>query len=247
MPTGGLVERQELQAAIERYSWYHTIELAPGLSTPGMRSMVPQVEYLRSVVRGLDLAGKRVLDVGTRDGALAFEAERAGAREVVGIDNDLSRGAVEVLIPYFGSAVRMQEMNLLDLTPDQFGRFDVVLCCGVLYHLRYPFWGLRALASVAVDGGLLVLETGVLVDDNTRALLYCPTGEESPFEPTSPTFFNEKGLRDSLASLGLGVESIKYHRPLEYTRASMEGRPSSGARPACDLTHQPGNNHVSQT
>jgi SAM-dependent methyltransferase len=216
MPRDGLVERQELQTAIERYSWYHSIEVAPGLSTPGIGSLVPLVEHLRSVVRGLDLAGKRVLDVGTRDGALAFEAERAGARQVIGIDNDLSRGAVEVLIPHFGSAVEMREINLLDLTPDRFGQFDVVLCCGVLYHLRYPFWGLRAVGSVVVNGGLLVLETGLLVDDNTRALLYCPTGQESPYESTAPTFFNAKGLRDSLGSLGFGVESIKYHKPLQY-------------------------------
>jgi SAM-dependent methyltransferase len=219
MSTSGLTERKELQAAVERYSWYHTIELMPGLSTPGIRSLAPLVEHLRSVVRGLVITGRRILDVGTRDGALAFEAERAGAREVVAIDNDLSRGAVEVLIPFFGSTVQMYQLNLFDLTPDQHGRFDIVLCCGVLYHLRYPFWGLRALASVVEDGGMLLLETGMLVDDNARPLLYCPTGAHSPYEHTSPTFFNEKGLQDTLATLGLTVESVTYHQPLAYTRA----------------------------
>src|SRR5882762_3819137 len=141
MTTTGQTGRQELQATLERYSWYHTIELLPGLSTPGIRSLAPLVEYLKGVVRALDVRGKRILDVGARDGALAFE-------------NDLSRGAVEVLIPYFQSSVQMQQMNLLDLTPDVHGRFDIVLCCGVLYHLRYPFWGLRALASVVEDGGM---------------------------------------------------------------------------------------------
>jgi SAM-dependent methyltransferase len=219
MTTTGITGRQELQATLARYSWYHTIELMPGLSTPGIRSLAPLVEHLKSTVRALEVSGQRVLDVGARDGALAFEAERAGAREVVAIDNDLSPGAVEVLIPYFQSNVKMIQMNLLDLTPERHGRFDIVLCCGVLYHLRYPFWGLRALASVVEDGGLLVLETGMLVDDNTRPLLYCPTGAESPYEHTSPTFFNEKGLQDTLATLGLTLESVAYHKPLPYTRA----------------------------
>lgn len=216
--SSGELTAQAAQTAVDQYNWYHTIELMPGVTTPGIRSLAPLVEQLRGFVRSLDLAGKRVLDVGTRDGILAFEAERTGAREVVAMDNDLSRGAVEVLIPFFGSAVQMREMNLLDLTPETFGLFDLVLCCGVLYHLRYPVWGLRALASVLNDGGLLVLETGMLVDDNTRALLYCPTGRESPYEHTSPTFFNAKGLHDTLASLGLAIESITYHRPLPYTR-----------------------------
>src|SRR5688572_23482897 len=115
-----LTEPRELQEALDRYHWYHIIEVTPGIATPGIPSLAPLVERLRGVVRRLDLAGKRVLDIGTRDGAVAFEAERQGAREVIAIDNDLSRGATEVLIPYFGSAVRMYEMNLLDLTPEQF-------------------------------------------------------------------------------------------------------------------------------
>src|SRR5712691_10700500 len=117
MATIQRMERAALEEALGRYSWYHTIELMPGLSTPGIRKFDSLVDLLRGCVRSLDLAGKRVLDVGTRDGALAFEAERAGAREIVAIDNDLSRGATELLIPYFGSAVQMREMNMLDLAP----------------------------------------------------------------------------------------------------------------------------------
>jgi tRNA (mo5U34)-methyltransferase len=94
-------------------------------------------------VRSLDLRGKRVLDIGCRDGLFSFAAESMGAIDVIGIDNDLSRGATELLIPYFNSKVRMHQMNLYDLTPERFGTFDVVIFPGVLYHLRYPFWGLR--------------------------------------------------------------------------------------------------------
>jgi hypothetical protein len=61
-----------------------------------------------------DLAGKRVLDIGCRDGLFSFEAEKMGAQEVLGIDNDLSPGATEFLIPWFQSKVRMQAVNLYD-------------------------------------------------------------------------------------------------------------------------------------
>ena len=62
--------------------WYHTIDVAPGVWTPG-------VFDLRSVVGRLpwpDVRGKRCLDVGTYDGFLAFELERRGAAEVVATD-----------------------------------------------------------------------------------------------------------------------------------------------------------------
>jgi SAM-dependent methyltransferase len=207
----------ELKARLKEYHFYHTIPLGGGLSTPGWPKILRLTDMLVRNLRTLDLAGKRVLDVGCRDGLLSFEAERLGAAEVVGIDNDLSRGAVELLIPYLRSRVRMHLMNLLDLRPESFGTFDVVVCAGVLYHLRYPFWGLKLLKDVLRPGGTLLLETAVYVDDNRKAILFCPTGEDSPLEETSCTFFNLKGLADTLHSLGLQVQRHElYDRTHEH-------------------------------
>src|SRR5215212_12012394 len=63
--------------------WYHTIELAPGVITPGYVDMRPVAERLLPD----DLSGKRALDIGTFDGFWAFEMERRGA-EVTAIDVD---------------------------------------------------------------------------------------------------------------------------------------------------------------
>ena len=46
------------------------------------------------------------------------------------------------------------------------------------------------------------------MDDNKRAMLYCPIEDESEYEKTSCTFFNVKGLRDSLKSMGIFVEEV---------------------------------------
>jgi SAM-dependent methyltransferase len=202
------VDEQTIRRQMAKYNFYHIIRLTDTLQTPGWETSVPVVGKTLEALRALDLRGKRVLDVGCRDGLCCFEAEKLGAAEVIGIDNDLSRGAVEFLIPFFQSRVRMVELNLYDLTPRHFGTFDVIIFSGVLYHLRYPFWGLKRLKDVLRDGGVLVLETATLVDDNRHALLYCPVGAEGPYEPTSCTFFNLKGLRDSLHSLGLEVRSV---------------------------------------
>jgi SAM-dependent methyltransferase len=204
-----------IRGQLGNYPWYHVIEIADGLTTPGLDVCVPGQQKVLRAIRALDLRGKRVLDIGCRDGLFSFEAERQGASRVVGIDNDLSRGAVELLIPTLGSRVEMYEMNVIDLTAAAFGTFDVVFFAGVLYHLRYPFSGLKRVSDVLADGGTLVLETAVFADANRHALLYCPVGGENPYESTSVTIFNLKGLTDSLPTFSLRVEQWELEGNLE--------------------------------
>ena len=159
--------------------WYHTIELAPGVVTPG------QID-LRGVASRLlpdDLSGKRCLDIGTFDGFWAFEMERRGA-EVVAIDVDkleaaewpprsrarmeqtskelgveLGRGfrlASEAL----GSNVQRVVCSYYDLTPEAIGgHVDLAFNGAILLHLRDPVRALeRARAVLKPDGELRVLE-----------------------------------------------------------------------------------------
>jgi hypothetical protein len=106
-------------------------------------------------------------------------------------------------------------MNLFDLRPDTFGKFDVVVFAGVLYHLRYPVWALKLVRDLLNDNGKLILETAIWRGDRNHAMLYCPVGDESPYEPTSCTYFNEKGLRVTLQSLGYVVERPRYRSQRE--------------------------------
>jgi len=62
-----------------------------------------------------------------------------------------------------GSRVDAQEIDVLDLSPAAIGAtFDVVLCLGVLYHLRDPISALERVASVTDD--LLIVETELRLD-----------------------------------------------------------------------------------
>ena len=72
----------ELRAGIEGREWYHSLELAPGVVTPGWFDLRPVADR----VLPASVAGLRCLDVGTFDGFWAFELERRGAAEVVAID-----------------------------------------------------------------------------------------------------------------------------------------------------------------
>ena len=239
---------EQIQENLRKYQFYHVIRLKDGIYTPGFQQYVQGQEVVLRSLRSLDLRGKRVLDIGCRDGLFCFEAEKMGASEIIGIDNDLSVAATEFLIPYFNSKVKMVELNVYDLLPETFGKFDVVIFAGVLYHLRYPFWALRRVREILADGGQLIIETAILDAWHNHALVYCPIGSESPYEPTSVTFFNTKGLIDTLYSLGISVRSVDSGKASDFkwqlsrlvTRLRKR-MPVKRATLTCELTFEPVN------
>src|SRR4051812_11182766 len=64
--------------------WFHAIELAPGITTPGRKSTEQLEEQVRSCQLP-DLRGKTVLDIGAFDGYFSFTAERLGAAKVTAL------------------------------------------------------------------------------------------------------------------------------------------------------------------
>jgi tRNA (mo5U34)-methyltransferase len=156
-------------AVAEVKRWYHSIEIAPGVLTPGWFDLRPIVDRLPWP----DVHGKRCLDVGTSDGFLAFELERRGAAEVLAVDiaghsewdwehdmrelgpaylhniegSQLGAG-FEVARSLLGSDVRRERLSAYDLTPETIGQFDVVVCGSLLLHLRDPMRALHAIRSV---------------------------------------------------------------------------------------------------
>ena len=75
----------DLAARVASVPWYHTIDVAPGLATPGEYDLRPVAQRIPLPA---SLAGLRCLDVGTHDGFWAFEMEKRGAAEVLAIDLD---------------------------------------------------------------------------------------------------------------------------------------------------------------
>lgn len=211
--------RQRIQADGQ---WFHRIELAPDLTTPGWddpaRTKLPYFGIPK------DMGGMRVLDVGCCEGFFSFEAERRGAREVVAID------AYPAFVrrfnwcrDYLGMRATAHLTNVYDLDPVRFGTFDVVFFFGVLYHLRNPLLALERILSVCT-GSILMQTFSLHDDDRTVATLdeVCrrPMAKFYPFGRPSgpdnsihdPTVFwvpNVECARDMLLSTGFqDVEAI---------------------------------------
>lgn len=76
---------QAIQAKVKDVPfWWHRIQVAPGIVTPGQKS-TDRAAW--DVLRVPELHGKSLLDIGAWDGFYSFEAERRGARRVVALDH----------------------------------------------------------------------------------------------------------------------------------------------------------------
>lgn len=152
---------EEIRAQIARVPrWRHAIELAPGIVTPGY----PTQRKLRRLGLPADLRGKTVLDIGCSDGFFAFECEKRGASRVVAFDNWSSPyvdspAGFETAHAILGSHVEHCDLDLMTLDAAELGQFDIVLCLGVLYHLRHPLLGMEQLSRLTNE--VLYLETDV--------------------------------------------------------------------------------------
>lgn len=158
-----------------KITWIHQIPLPDGSVTPGVSTPAIEDFGLPSV----EVRNKRVLDIGCLDGLYTFYAESRGAAEVVSID---------ILDQQFGSqdgtyntgsgylwahkclnskAKYIFPFSVYDVS--QLGKFDVVYCMGVIYHLTHPMLAIEQLNRAMKMGGILVLESEV----HATSSLFC--------------------------------------------------------------------------
>jgi len=160
---------EEVQQAVSQIPyWYHRIEL-PGVTTPGWAPIDRDAYRIPD-----DLTGKRVLDIGSWDGYWTWEAIRRGASYVIAIDDFSDTLGVPGL-------TRDSQWKTWDLCQKAFGysncqrltmsvydicnlgvQFDLILCFGVLYHLKHPMWALEKLWQSTKPGGSIHIETAIL-------------------------------------------------------------------------------------
>ena len=188
VPPVNRLDDDQLRAHVAGREWYHSIELRPGVITPGWfdtRSVSGRLPWP-------DLNGQRCLDVGTFDGFWGFEMERKGAAEVVAIDIldptkwDWPVGTQDAVVEAIGarkrggdgfltaaaelgSTVVRREMSVYDLDPAVVGEFDVVYVGSLLLHLRDPVRALEAVRAVLKPAGQLLLVDAIDLELTLRS------------------------------------------------------------------------------
>ena len=182
-----LMDADEIRAAISGITWYHQIDLGFCVVTPGADNTLARMAMI-----GLppDLRGQSVLDIGAWDGAFSFEAERRGADRVVAVDSFCwsgegwgTKAGFECARRVLGSRVEDREIEVLDLSPDTVGVFDLVLFLGVLYHMKHPLLALERVASVCRRQLILWTQIDMANCDRPAAAFY--PGTELNNDPTN--------------------------------------------------------------
>lgn len=228
-PVPALLTSDQLRAQMATIKWFHSIELAPGITTPAS-----DVTRDRLDVVGLpeDLSGRTVLDVGAWDGFFSFEAERRGAARVLAADyfawhgnNWSDKSGFELARHALRSRVEDVDVDVMDLSPERVGEFDLVLFLGVLYHLRHPLLALERVATVTRDQ--LILETHVDLTWLRRPAMAFYPGQELAWDPTNWWGPNPAAVIGMLHAVGFKrVELISPNSPVY--RAARTVRRTAG-------------------
>jgi tRNA (mo5U34)-methyltransferase len=211
--------------------WYHTLALPGGVVTDGFFDTLAALPSSGMPER---LDGKRCLDVGTCDGFWAFEMERRGAAEVVGIDlddpvlrdwpdlgiseavrgagADRSKRTFALAAEAIGSKVERRLVSIYDVSPELLGTFDFVFIGSLLLHLRDPVGALMAVRSVC-EGELLSMDA--VSPSLTRAMPTRPVASLSRRPEPRWWTCNRIGLATMVERAGFEPQSVSkmYYLP----------------------------------
>ena len=207
-----IYQEDTIKRIAELRPWYQNISLAEGLSTKDLDgdSDIFSGEDIPGplwrAVRPLldDLADKTVLDIGCNAGYMSFEAKKLGASKVFGIDSNLGAGVsfldqAEFCREILGLDINFKEISLFEFEPEE--SFDVVIFCGVLYHLENFATGIEKVKSFASKGGQVILETASEpITRTTYGIGY--HGDTTTFFVPSPAV-----LRPLVEEYGFTIES----------------------------------------
>ena len=155
---------------------FHNVQLPFGLFTQGPEPAGDNHRALKFLQLAADtlrrpLHALRVLDLGCGEGLYSLEFGQAGA-EVVAIEGrpqnlarcEFARRALHL------PRVRFEVGDVREVSLASHGRFDLILCSGILYHLDRPagFDLLKALRPMC-DGGALFIDTRVAMRPEIEA------------------------------------------------------------------------------
>jgi SAM-dependent methyltransferase len=131
-----------LEQLSERYAEHNRTERGAGFVFAGSE----RVDLFRRYVGG---PGRRVLDLGCRDGALT--QAYAGGNEIVGVDADR-----EALAEAQKLGIETRWADLDELLPFEDESFDVIVAGELLEHLRDPWRVVAEVHRVLRPGGTFV-------------------------------------------------------------------------------------------
>jgi len=198
------INRQSILDRVNAIKWVHQIDIGNGIITPGQWSTR---EIVKVIGLPQDLTGKMVLDIGAWDGFYSFEAEVRGASRVLATDSYIwrlspkGRAGFDLAHELRKSQVEVQEIDVLDISPDTVGMWDVVLFLGVLYHMKHPLLALEKVFSVTQELAIIESHVEIGIGAERPVMVFYPDREVNN-DPTNWWGPNEAAIHAMLKTVG---------------------------------------------
>lgn len=159
--------------------WFHAIRFDEHRTTngrfpksrPANYTLFGALEYLRHIdVRGMDC-----VDLGTMDGLIAFALSSMHAGSVVATDM-APRKTFEAGRAFLGHDIDYRHPVTIDSLGSELAgkKVDLLVCCGILYHVFEPLMSLVQCRERLRTNGLMILETQYAYAESAPVIAYSP-------------------------------------------------------------------------
>ena len=148
---------------IDETTWYHSFELRPGMVTPG-QCPYPTPAICHMLQLPADLTGMTCLEIGSMDGPMTFELERRGAHAMALDVQDPAWVGFDSARRIVGSRAVHYEGSVYELPYAEMSDLDLVVFCGVWYHLKYPLLAFERISLAMKVGATLHFEGEALLN-----------------------------------------------------------------------------------
>jgi 2-polyprenyl-3-methyl-5-hydroxy-6-metoxy-1,4-benzoquinol methylase len=144
------------------FVWGHNHDFGHGFTRSGAmgdRHLEITSELISLGMMPGDLSGKRVLDIGCWSGGDLLILAGLGAQVEAIEEHPLAAATAQQLSQLVGCDVPIHSFSAYKDRPEWKQTFDLVYCCGVIYHVTDPLLLLRICFAYLKPGGRLVIET----------------------------------------------------------------------------------------
>lgn len=192
------------------FVWGHNHNFGHGLlrfGAMGDRHLEITSELISLGMMPNDLKGQKVLDIGCWSGGDALILAGLGAEVEAIEEHPLAAAAARDLMGLVHCKTPIHSLSAYKDQPQWKHKFDMVYCCGVIYHVTDPMLLLRICFAYLKPGGRLVLETKM--QEGTSSVCSYSGTVEKGWNWYAPT---QEAMGRWLLDAGFAEEHIRVHR-----------------------------------